>query len=339
MGFRMRKSVKLGPGVRLTASHRSASLRVGGRAGGVSMGTSGRRTVSAGIPGSGVRYQESVGGGRSRRTSAPEPVSPPAPPKPSLLAPGYEKAFHKALHTYASGDTAGAVALFKESSAKDTGDKVLSDDLFAGLLSAQLGDHEGAIAYLEKVVRSDQSLPDELMEKYVEGAAMSVQVTDQVKVDVPFGSLAAALMLAEVYQRTGRLGEAIGLIQQLVEVEPHPFLVLSLADLHAEEGAWDEIVELATGITNEDDVSLQVRLLQARAFTEQGMRDAAIEAYKDCLRSKKRDPDLLKEARYERALLYAETGKKGQARKELEKLYAEDSSYRDVKERLASVDA
>lgn len=52
-------------------------------------------------------------------------------------------------------------------------------------------------------------------------------VTDDVKVEVPFGSLAAALTLAEIYQGTGRLDEAIGLIQQLVEADPHPFLLLT----------------------------------------------------------------------------------------------------------------
>jgi hypothetical protein len=63
----------------------------------------------------------------------------------------------------------------------------------------------------------------------------------------------------------------------------------------------------------------------------------SLEEYKDCLRSKKREPDLLKEARYERALLYIESGKSAQGRKELEKAYAVDSGYRDVRERLAAL--
>lgn len=100
--------------------------------------------------------------------------APPAPPKPSLLAPGYEKAFHKAIHTFARGDVPAAVALFEESSAKDTGEKALADDLFAGLLNAQLGNDDAAIRCLEKVVRSDQSLPDELMDKYVAGAGIAI---------------------------------------------------------------------------------------------------------------------------------------------------------------------
>lgn len=332
----MRKSVKLGPGVRLTASHRGGSLRVGPRGAGVSASTTGRRTVSGGIPGSGVGYQKSwQAGGRRRSRPAPVPVAPPPSPKPGMLAPGYEKAFHKAIHKYASEDTTGALTLFREAAEKDQSDKALGDDFFAGLLSAQVEDDPSAIWFLEKVVTSDEPLPDQLMSKYVAGGGVAVPVTENVAVEVPFGTLAAALTLAEVYQRNGRIEEATGLLQQLVlEGGEHPFLILSLCDLYAEVEAWDEIVDAAAGVTNEDDLSLQVRLIQARAFQEQGMNDAALEAYKDALRSKKRDTELLKEARYERGRLYIATGKKAQGRKELEMVYAEDARFRDVAELL-----
>ena len=341
MGFRMRKSVKLGPGVRLTASHRGASVRVGPRGAGVSASTSGRRTVSAGIPGSGVGYQTSWQAGSKERGGGtrptPAPVTPQAPPKPGMFAPGYEKAFHKALHQYVAGDSSGALRLFREAAQKDESNKVLADDFFAGLLSAEARDDPSAIWFLERVVTAEHGLPDELMKKYVEGGAIGIPVTDAVKVEVPFGTLAATLLLAELYQRNGRTEEAIGLIQQLLsELGQGPFLVLSLADLYAETGAWDEVVDLTAGVTNEDDVSLQVRLIQARAFREQGMDDAALEAYKDALRSKKRDPELLKAARYGRAQHYLSTGKKAQARKDLEKVYAEDARYRDVGELLGA---
>jgi hypothetical protein len=36
--------------------------------------------------------------------------------------------------------------------------------------------------------------------------------------------------------------------------------------------------------------------------------DAAVEAYRDCLRSKKRDPELLKAARDGRGVVYPRTG-------------------------------
>ena len=108
MALRMRKSIKLGPGVRLNVSHRGAGVRVGGRGGGVSANTSGRRTASVGIPGSGVGYSKTTGGGGRRSRAAAAPVAPPAPPKPGMLASGYEKAFHKAVNAYAPATPRGA---------------------------------------------------------------------------------------------------------------------------------------------------------------------------------------------------------------------------------------
>jgi hypothetical protein len=79
MGFRMRKSIRLAPGVRLNVS--KGGLGVSAGVGGVrySVHSSGRRTVSArtGIPG--VYYQESVGGGRRARPRAAAPVAAPPP--------------------------------------------------------------------------------------------------------------------------------------------------------------------------------------------------------------------------------------------------------------------
>ena len=48
-----------------------------------------------------------------------------------------------------------------------TKDKALSDDFFAGLISAQTGDDATAIALLERVVADPRPLPDELMAKYI----------------------------------------------------------------------------------------------------------------------------------------------------------------------------
>ena len=54
MGFRMRKAIKLAPGVRLNVSKSGVGASVGGRGGRYSVHSSGRRTVSAGggmVPG------------------------------------------------------------------------------------------------------------------------------------------------------------------------------------------------------------------------------------------------------------------------------------------------
>ena len=47
-----------------------------------------------------------------------------------------------------------------------------------------------------------------------------------------------------------------------------------------------------------------------------------------------RDEELLRAIRYERALVYEDLGRKTQARREFEKLYAADPSYEDIRQRL-----
>jgi CHASE2 domain-containing sensor protein len=81
-------------------------------------------------------------------------------------------------------------------------------------------------------------------------------------------------------------------------------------------------VDAAAGTTNDDDLTREIRLLQARALREQGLDESALGAYKDALRSKKRDPELLKEARYERSKLLLARGKTAQATKDLQTVYA-----------------
>lgn len=91
-------------------------------------------------------------------------------------------------------------------------------------------------------------------------------------------------------------------------------------------------------VSNDDDVTLMLRLCQAEAMEAQDLPDAALEAYRDALKSKKRDPELLKDARYGRAQLYLRTGKRGMAKRDLGRLYADDPDYRDVQALLRTLE-
>lgn len=66
MGMRFRKSIKIAPGIRLSATQRGLGVRVGGRSGGISFSPSGTR-VSAGIPGTGLSWSERISSGTSAR--------------------------------------------------------------------------------------------------------------------------------------------------------------------------------------------------------------------------------------------------------------------------------
>jgi tetratricopeptide (TPR) repeat protein len=326
--FRFRRSIKLGPGVRLNVGKTGIGVSAGVRGARRTFHSSGRQTSSVGIPGTGLGYVHTKS---ASKASASEPTAaPPVMAKPGLFAPKHEKEFHKALQAYAKGDTEQARRLFESASAKDESGRVLADDLLAGIVNATTGKLDEAIPYLETVVSSEVELPDVLVTKYLSGGGIAVSVTERVMVAVEWGSLAAALTLVECYQADGRTEEAIGILQQLADAEPSPALLLSLCDLYAQTEAWDEIVDAAAGVTNEDDVTLEIRLLQAQALRKQDLDEAALGAYKDALRSKKRDPELLKEARYQRGTLLLEGGKTAQAMKDLQAVYADDPHYRDV---------
>src|SRR4051812_14931399 len=205
MPLRARKSIRIAKGVRLNLSKTGVGVSVGTRGLRYSVHSSGRRTVSAGLRGTGLGYQESWKVGSGPTVSAPG-MSGRAP-RPGLFAAAHEKAFYRALQAYARGDLPGAVALFKASSERDSAGRAASDDLLAGLLSVQVGDVAGGVPLLEKVVASEHELPDALMAKYVAEAAIVLHVTDNVSVDLPFGSAAAALILAHCYRDMGRAEE------------------------------------------------------------------------------------------------------------------------------------
>ena len=272
----------------------------------------------------------SKGSGKRAAKAEQRPALVPRIKKPGMFASKDEKAYARGLQMYLDGAKDVALTHFKQASDADTKGRSVSDEFFVGMISIETGDTAGAIPYLEDVVASDVELPDLMMRKFGILGSVVIPITERVTAQVEWGSFAAALLLAECYQENNRSDEAIGLLQQLSEADASPALTLSLCELLAEQGAWDDVVEASAGVKNDDDTTLEIRLLQAQAFTKQGLTDATLEAYKDALRSTKRDPELLKEARYERAAILQQTGKAAQARKELEKLYADDPGYRDV---------
>jgi tetratricopeptide (TPR) repeat protein len=80
-------------------------------------------------------------------------------------------------------------------------------------------------------------------------------------------------------------------------------------------------------------------VIRGRAFREQGFHEAAHEALKQALRSRSRATPVRLLALAERAQNYLAQGKKTMARKDLERILAEDSDYEGVREQLAGLSA
>ena len=61
----------------------------------------------------------------------------------------------------------------------------------------------------------------------------------------------------------------------------------------------------------------------------------ALDAFKGALAKPSRDTELLKVIRYDRALAYEAAGQKARAKQDFERIFAQDPSFLDVRERLA----
>lgn len=75
MGIRFRKSFKVAPGVRVNLNKKSAGITVGGKGAKYTVNTSGQRTASAGIPGTGLSYVDTSKGKSKQKKSGDNKTS------------------------------------------------------------------------------------------------------------------------------------------------------------------------------------------------------------------------------------------------------------------------
>lgn len=84
MGLRFRKSVKIAPGVKVNFNKKSVGVTVGGKGFHHTVNTSGRKTTSAGIPGTGLSYSSTLQSKKSKpqatTQTSREPTSTPYKP-------------------------------------------------------------------------------------------------------------------------------------------------------------------------------------------------------------------------------------------------------------------
>jgi tetratricopeptide (TPR) repeat protein len=163
---------------------------------------------------------------------------------------------------------------------------------------------------------------------------LELSIAEGVTAELPINCDAVGLALAELKQDDGDIGGAIDVVEQL---EPTTHSAVSLGELYALAGRWDDVIKLTEGVTNEDDAAALLLVFRGRALREQGFHDAAHEALKEALRSRSRAAAIRHVALAERAQNYLAQNKKGMARKDLERILAEDSDYEGVREQLAEL--
>lgn len=327
MGFRMSKSFKVAPGVRMTVSRSGVGYSVGGKGVRVTKRARGGVTTTVRVPGTGLSYTTSSGSGRSR-TPAGRTGQLPATRPPGMFAAKPEKELYKAL---ARKDYPRIAQLAGQYPA------------WAPLCATL----DGLMAYQEKAFdRAERALwtsfqsgqdaaTHPFMQRYFRASTVELEVADGVTVSMPVGREAVGLALAELLQGTGRVVEAIGVVEAL---EPTFSAALSLAELYGEAGRYDEVIAMTNNISNETDAHAFLLVQRARAMREMDMVDGAREALKEALRRRSVDPEIRRRAYFERANTYLAQGRRSQARKDLERVFAEDAEYPGLREAMATLD-
>jgi Protein of unknown function (DUF4236) len=265
-GFRMRKSIKLAPGVRLNVSKRGVGASLGGRGARYSVHSSGRRTTSLGsgiLPG--VYYQSSKSGGSRKSTPQPQASAPTSPKKPGLFAPKGEKQLYKAVK-------AQDVQAMKRVGDEHPDFRVPSYSI-AGLMMLESEPTEAERLLDEVFATEKDPATDKFVTTYL-FTRMELSIAKGIDAELPISRDAVGLALAELKQDHDDLGGAIDVVERL---EPTTYSAVSLAELYAESGRWEDVIELTEGIRTRTTqahscASFAARRFASRATTMQHMR-------------------------------------------------------------------
>jgi tetratricopeptide (TPR) repeat protein len=203
---------------------------------------------------------------------------------------------------------------------------------YAGVLFAG-GDTAAARGLLHHAFSEDG---DPGLHRFVQKYGLSVRasIAPGVEASLPFGRDAIGLVLAELHQAHGDLRAAIDVVERL---EPTTHATVSLAELYSHAGRHQEVVELTNGLQNADDTTALLLVYRGVALRELGYPEASRAAFKEALKSKSRDKDIRHLALSERARTYLAENKKAMARKDLERILAENAGYEGIRERLGEL--
>ncbi len=211
LGFRFRKSITIANGVRLNVSKGGLGLSAGPRGVRYSVHSSGRRTASAGIPGTGLGVVQTRG--RSRAGAAPR-RSAPAPPqregpesaealptrKPSLFAPKGDKGLYQA---WASND----VSAMRQVSAMFP-DYALAADALVGVKAAIANDLPTARELLGRVFASGlDPAAHPFLSTYLPTSRVVVEIATGVSAALPFTRMGSVYCSPRSIRRSGMTKE------------------------------------------------------------------------------------------------------------------------------------
>jgi len=345
VGLRFYRRLRLFPGVSVNLSKSGASMSFGVRGAHYTVGPRGRR-VTVGLPGTGLYYTETD---RKRRATQPQPaarVPQPAAVVPMVAArdrlhPGFFKRLVTPPEEQRLIEGLRALAQGKEDEAFDhlsAATHLADGAMLAGVLALK----RGLLPQAEQDLRFAADHADRLgagLARYGITSTLNVQITDDLTAHLPHTREGALLVLVEILQKGGRRDEALRTLNEIRTTWPQdPVVLASTCELLLDgmtDGDRQQVVTLTDGVQNLTPIQTVLLLFRARALRQLKLPDGAVQtATAGLARRTGRSDELLRELRYERALAYGEAGDARRSRAELERIFAEDSTFADVGERL-----
>jgi len=346
MSIRFRKSMKLLPGVRLNFSKETVGLSFGVPGARYTMNSKGRRTVSTGIPGTGLYNVETLNSGtrsssgrRSASADSQEAETWQAPPAPGLFARKPERELNKFLLDIYNSDRADdpSSVIEKANALKAQYPELkypldlicflhgATDEKWATeveLLGASLWEQRGA-AFNDKHVR-----------KYFKGIQPGVTISPGISTRLHYNVQTLGFIWSEILQSQKKYEEAI---EVLMQIPPDQMVAISLADIEISIGDFAGAIETTEDIEVFDDATAMMMVLRGVAFREKAMHEAAVECFKRALKLKHMPEALAHRALFERGVTYGLMGKKAMGVKDLEKILVDNPDYPEVEKKLAEL--
>lgn len=166
------------------------------------------------------------------------------------------------------------------------------------------------------------------------GRTIVLGLTAEITAELPADRDALGLLLAELRQATGDVAQAIDCVESLTPSSP---TAVSLAELYASQDRWGDIVDLTNNLENDDELLTYLLIQRGVAFRELRMFDAARESLKRALAPRSRPATLRHLGLVERGQCYLAEGKRAMARKDFQKVLAENANYPGLADHLAAV--
>lgn len=175
---------------------------------------------------------------------------------------------------------------------------------------------------------------DKFLTTYFPQTTTTLELAPGCSITLPLGRDAIGLSLGEICQRAGNLTGAVAVVESLDPSEP---AAVSLAELYCQQGHWQEVMDMTNGLVPDSPFTAFLITQRGSALRESGHLEASREALKTVIARRSLSPEIRHRALIERSSTNLADGKVAAARKDLEKILADNANYPGLREALHEI--